>query len=372
MPNTISLPVRAGTLAVRVDDVDASEWSSLLTGFADASIYQSRAYGSVHWGERQLSHLLLERDGKVVSLAQVRIVKLPVLQKGIAYIRWGPLCRPRGGAFDPQLLRDVTQALIKEYVERRGLLLRMIPPAFTDDPFAGEWRSVWHSLGLSVNDRLHTEHTQRVDLVPALEVLRGNLRQRWRNYLKSAEKSGFSVREGTSIEFYDQFLAAYKEMMARKRFETTVDVNEFRQVQMELPEPLRMRVFLCEQGGKLLNALVVAAAGDTGIYLLAATSGEGLNFKGAHLLQWRAIEWLKSQGFRWYDLGGINPEKNPGVFQFKNGLGGQDARQIGVFEHCGNPVSTLCVKTAEQAHRLFRKRLHVLQGRITSTNHQSA
>ena len=246
----------------------------------------------------------------------------------------------------------MTQAIKEEYVAHCGLLLRMLPPVFLNDPFARSWESAWLPLGITRNQRIQPYRTMRVDLGLSVGDLRKNLHQRWRNYLKSAEKGGFAVREGAQIEFYDKFLSAYREMMARKRFETTVDVDEFRQVQMQLPESLRMQVFLCEKGDKLFNALVVAAAGDTGIYLLAATSNEGLSAKGAYLLQWRAMEWLKARGCRWYDLGGINPEKNPGVFQFKSGLGGQDDHQLGVFEASGSWLSSLCVRAGEQVQSL--------------------
>jgi lipid II:glycine glycyltransferase (peptidoglycan interpeptide bridge formation enzyme) len=124
-----------------------------------------------------------------------------------------------------------------------------------------------------------------------------------------------------------------------------------------------MRVFLADKEGKVYNALVVAAAGDTGIYLLAATSDAGLKSKGAHLLQWRAIEWLKSQGYRWYELGGINPEKNPGVFQFKNGLGGEDVHQVGVFESSGSTLSRACVRAGEQ----LRAAARILKNRVRKT-----
>jgi lipid II:glycine glycyltransferase (peptidoglycan interpeptide bridge formation enzyme) len=116
-----------------------------------------------------------------------------------------------------------------------------------------------------------------------------------------------------------------------------------------------MQVFLCDKDGKVFNALVVAAAGDTGVYLLAATSSEGLNAKGAHLLQWRAMEWLKSRGCRWYELGGVNPEKNPGVFQFKNGMGGEDVRQIGAFELSESWMGTACVRSGEQLQSVAQR-----------------
>ena len=74
--------------------------------------------------------------------------------------------------------------------------------------------------------------------------------------------------------------------------------------------------------------LVASAMGDSAIYLLGATSDAGLNSKGAYLLQWTLIPWLKERGVKSYDLGGIDPEGNPGVYHFKRGLSGIDTCQI--------------------------------------------
>ena len=180
------------------------------------------------------------------------------------------------------------------------------------------------------------------------------MHQRWRNYLKNAEKSNYAILEGANVALYDQFLVLYREMMTRKRFETTVDVDEFRRLQQALPDHLKMRVFVCEQEGQVLNALVVSAAGDSAIYLLAATGEKGLKERGAYLLQWRAIQWLKERGCRWYDVGGINPDRNPGVYQFKTGLGGQEFQQAGGYQLGGDWVNTLLVSCGECLRSLFR------------------
>src|ERR1041385_3162014 len=66
---------------VSLDDVSEAEWNELLPRFADANIYQTWAYGAVCWGEKQLSHLLLRRDAEVVAAAQLRIVRVPLLNK---------------------------------------------------------------------------------------------------------------------------------------------------------------------------------------------------------------------------------------------------------------------------------------------------
>jgi hypothetical protein len=105
-----------------------------------------------------------------------------------------------------------------------------------------------------------------------------------------------------------------------------------------------MRILICEDKGIPVAGLVVSAMGDSAIYLLGATSDAGLNAKGAYLLQWTMIQWLKENGIRWYDLGGINPEANPGVYTFKKGMSGVDVCQINPLVESGSILSTAIVK----------------------------
>ena len=266
----------------------------------------------------------------MVAMAQVRIVRLPVLGKGIAYVRWGTALATARRTFpDEEVLRQVTSALKAEYVERRRLLLRIVPNVYTGDAASEAWQNSANRMGFAATPACMFIAQCAWDLSQSLDDLRKGLHQRWRNYLKNAEKSNYVIIEGANVVLYDQFLVLYREMMARKQFDTTVDVEEFRRLQEALPDHLKMRIFVCQQEGHVLNALVISAAGDGAIYLLAATGDQGLKGRGAYLLQWRAIQWLKERGCRWYDVGGINPDRNPGVYQFKTGLGGQEVQQAG-------------------------------------------
>jgi lipid II:glycine glycyltransferase (peptidoglycan interpeptide bridge formation enzyme) len=143
-------------------------------------------------------------------------------------------------------------------------------------------------------------------------------------------------------------------MRNRKTFETTVDVEEFGRIQEDLEERHRMRVLICEAGGVPVAGLVATAMGDSAIYLLGATSDEGLNSKGAYLLQWTLIQWLKEKDIRWYDLGGIDPEGNPGVYIFKKGLSGQDICQLNPMVASSSAVSSGMVKLGLAVQRAFR------------------
>lgn len=344
-----------------VDSITRREWNEILQEFDDATIYQTWDYGAVCWGEEQLSHLVLRRDGRITGMAQVRLVRVPLIGKGIAYVRWGPLWQLRGQPRDENAFREIMSALREEYVKHRGLVLRVIPSVFRGETSENLVRECLEDLGFVHNPEIHTYRTLRVDLTKGEDELRKGLQSRWRNYLKNAEKAGYCVREGESDDYYSAFARAYQEMMNRKRFETTVDIEEFRRVHRNLPHPLKLHVLICENDGVLLNALVIAAAGSTGIYLLAATSDAGLQGRGAFLLQWHGMQWLKQRGCRWYDLGGANPEMNPGVYQFKSGLGGEDARHLGAYELCKDAVSGLCVAGGEKLRTLTRSLKTVLK-----------
>ena len=324
-----------------VDQIEKSEWSDALMNFDDASIYQTWTYGSVRWRESNLSHLVLKREGEVVGLAQLSIKRVPVVNLGIAYIPWGPLFQKRGNPKNYEDLKRLVQALNEEYVMRRGLLLRIAPNVV--DHAQEEMRVLLEMEGFHFNKSIPPYRTFMLDLSPSLQELRKGLAQKWRNQLNRAEKNGMTVVEGDSDEFYNKFMNHQNEMLGRKKYIPEVDYEEFREIQKELHGPLKMKIMLCEYKGEPITAAICTAIGNTGIYLLGASGAKGFKLKGAYLLQWQMIRWLKERNCRWYDLGGINPERNPGVFHFKAGLSGKDVYHIEQFEVCESLLSS-CLK----------------------------
>jgi len=345
----------SSALSVRIDTVTETEWNAILPLFDEANFYQTWAYGAVHWGEQQLSHLVLEQAGDPVALAQLRIVKLPLLRAGVAYLRWGPLCRRQGEPEDAILLRRMLAALIAEYVERRGLLLRIAPALSAGDPAAERLLDCLREFGFQREDQPAPYRTIRVDLSPGLETIRKRFDGKWRNQLNAAERNGLTVTEGTGDELYGQFLALSDEMMARKQFETTVDPREFQRLQQRLPEPQKMLILISNKDGVPQTGLVATALGETGIYLLGATSDAGMKSKGSYLLQWQMMQRLRERGCRWYDLGGINPEKNPGVYHFKSGMGGEEVTGLGRFALSRDPLSAAAVTAGERLRAVLTR-----------------
>jgi lipid II:glycine glycyltransferase (peptidoglycan interpeptide bridge formation enzyme) len=339
---------------VEVDRATPTEWSKMLDLFDDVNIYQTFAYGGVRWGKKSLSHLVLKGDGEVLGMAQLRIVRPTPLKFGMAYLRWGPLCERRGKPLDPEVFTNMARALEEEYVGKRRLLLRVLPNAFAQSPRAEAMQTAFSRFTPETLTAENTYRTFVLDLGPPLDELRKRLDSKWRNKLSGAEKNNLKVVAGNGREEYETFCQLYHQMRQRKNFETTVDVEEFRRIQENLAEPQRMQILICKDGGIPVAGLVASAMGDSAIYLLGATSDAGLNTKGAYLLQWTMIRWLKENGIRWYDLGGIDPEGNPGVYSFKRGLSGLDVCQINPLVASGSAVSSAIVKAGLVMQRTLR------------------
>jgi lipid II:glycine glycyltransferase (peptidoglycan interpeptide bridge formation enzyme) len=339
---------------VEVDRATPAEWSSMLDLFADANLYQTWSYGAVRWGRKNLSQLVLKRDGEVFGMAQLRVVRPTRFNFGMAYLRWGPLCHRRGRELDAEVFLYMARALQEEYARKRGLLLQIVPNAFAGSSRAALFQSCFSRFTQEPRTSANLYRTFVLDLAPTIEELRKNLDAKWRNKLTQSEKKGLKVVAGNGTEEYRTFCQMYDQMRKRKTFETTVDVEEFGRLQEDLPKTHRMQVLICEQAGVPVAGLVASALGDSAIYLLGATSDDGLTAKGAYLLQWTLIRWLKENGIRWYDLGGIDPEGNPGVYTFKKGLSGADLHQLTPLVTCNSVVSSAIVRAGLAAQRVIR------------------
>ncbi len=322
---------------VEVDCVNDAQWSDTLNSFEDATIYQTFAYGTVRWGSKNLSHIVLKNGESVVAAAQLVIKKIPFVRLGVAYAPWGPVWRVKDGEKNKAYLEQILKALINEYALKRGLLLQCSPPdiAGEDDEIV----SIYRNAGFNKDLRVNPYRTFIIDMTRSIEELRTGLDSKWRNQLNKALKNDLEVSEGSSDSDYKVFLDLQREMQDRKKYTPGVDYDEFRDILNQLPDSQKMKIYICSHEGVPVAATIISLIGKRGIYLLGATANSGMQLNGSNLLQWRIIEWLKNQGCSCYDLGGIDPENNPGVYHFKNRLAGKNGEEffhIGQYSISGN------------------------------------
>ena len=193
-----------------------------------------------------------------------------------------------------------------------------------------------------------------LDLSPDLGQIRMNLRQKWRNQLNRAEKNDVSLTIGTDDHLYEIFHDMQRKMQQRKGYTPEVDYGEFGQIQSLREDQHKMTIIVASHGSSDICTAIFTSIGDRGIYLLGATDDEGMKLKGSYLLQWKAIELMKERGDCWYDLGGINPETNPGVFHFKSGMTESEFRHIGYYEYSRSAARSTVFSAVDQLRRRIR------------------
>jgi lipid II:glycine glycyltransferase (peptidoglycan interpeptide bridge formation enzyme) len=338
---------------IETGNIPDTEWNDVLAQFDDATIYQTHAYGTVRWGSDKLSHAIIRRNGEIVGAAQAIIYKVPLIPAGIAYVPWGPLWRKRGENASTDNLAGIIAGMKEEYCAKRGLLLR-VAPCIVEEDDARRPSELFQNTGYVKDSKVKPYRTLMLDLTREPAEIRKKLDQKWRNQLNRSEKNGLELIEGTADDLYEVFLKLQKEMQDRKQYKPTVDYVEFGEIQEKLPESMKMHIVICKHEGVPVTATIGTAIGDRGIYLLGATGEAGMKQKSAYLSQWRMILWLKERGCRWYDLGGIDPENNPGVYHFKVGMSDTDVQHIGQYEVSSNAVSSLAVGLAEKIKELKR------------------
>lgn len=342
--------------ATTVEPVNRSEWNRAAHGFLDYSYRQTWDYG-VALAERRRAtsyHVAIRRGSDLIGMADVRMKQVPIGLGGIAYICGGPIVRC-GQPDDNRRLLHCLDALRRTFVEGRGLVLRILAPVGSP-----EWNTVttevFRSAGFLPTDRPYHYRTFLVPLDRSLDSIRAGFSHYWRRNLNRALRKDMTVRIGSSPEFFEPVREFHRKLIRRKRFDVELTADFYANLQQELPKEERFLVSVAEMDGKPASALVLSLLGDTCVGIVGATSDVGARSYASYRLFWDTIVHSREQGMRWFDVGGIDPVNNRGVFNFKRGLNGIDVSSPGPFEVAPSGLSRKLIRVAETLY-LFSQRL---------------
>lgn len=339
------------TIECEVDRSSPAEWAEIGRHFLDHSIYQTWAFGEVSAADTgsRISRAIVREGGDVIGAAQVRIKKIPFLNTGLAYIYFGPMSRRRDSR---DRFSEVLSALREEFATRQGLGLRIVANRWKAAPDSGG--DLAREAGFTVAESIPAYRTILVELSGDSDTLRKNLAQKWRNGLNQAEKRGVVVEVRTDDDAMGEFERLYEQMWSRKQFETGVEVSSFGRLQRLLSDPEKLSIHMAYKDGAFVAGHVSSLLGDTCIYLLGASNDAGRECKASYALQWQAMTSAKNAGAGWYDVGGIDPVANPGVYHFKSGLGGVETVFNRAMEAPVRGVGRYLIPLAERVYRALR------------------
>ncbi len=332
-----------------------SEWLRLADRFRDHNYRQLFDYAEALAARTgsTAEHLRIDHGDEPIGLASVRVKRMP--GTGIAYVSGGPLVRTGANRDRGPHLDLVLKALVGEYVDRRRLVLR-VSPALGDPAWNAEQERRFVAARFLQVDHLSRYRTIAVDIGGSLADVRAAFAKKWRYSLKQAEKAEISVTEGSDPALLDQFAPLFRELVARKSLSVDLGADFYGSLQRALPAEERLHVAIASIGGEPAAGIVASLLGDTAVYLLGASNESGRSACAPYLLQWKTIEAAAARGIRWYDLGGIDPDANPGVHRFKARMGGEEICAPGPYEAAPGRVRAGAVRTAERLFRAARGR----------------
>jgi peptidoglycan pentaglycine glycine transferase (the first glycine) len=186
-----------------------------------------------------------------------------------------------------------------------------------------------------------------VDLKASEEEILGRMKQKTRYNIRLAEKKGVVVESSSDIGTFNSLMAVTADrdnfgvhagryyLDAFKAFEKKGSVN----------------LFMAFHQGTPLAAIMVFQRGSRAWYFYGASNNLERNRMPTYLVQWRAMQWARSQGCSSYDLWGVPDQdektledefehRSDGlwkVYRFKRGFGGLVKRSAGAWDKVYNP-----------------------------------
>lgn len=311
------------------------EWELQARCFRDYSLYQSWAYLQVRAASKGqiLRRILLEDETGPCCMAQVRIIRVPLLPLKIGYVQWGPIMRrtDRLDSIPVEALIRFRMSLVPESVH----VLRIVPNLYTTD-VAASWKEEFERAGWKHVSSVKPYHTFLFPLDIPEEAMRKTLHRKWRAALNKAAQRGLAVSESGDMKYLKILNELYRSSQEKKQFQG-LEIEEYIRTQEQLLPNQKLNAVIISENETPLSIDVNSYLGDTSLGLFQSTSDRGLEINASYLAWWETFLAARRAGMKRYDMGGVDPEKNASVYQFKKRIGGNEVFQIGCFEAYANP-----------------------------------
>lgn len=329
-------------------DEAARGWDGFVASFEDRHIRQSHAWGRLKTGAWTPAHAALFNGPTPLAAALILERRLPLGAGSLLWVNGGPLYRK--GLTRGQDLVSLKGFLdgLKERASSRG---RAVVRLNFDVAMDVEAQLVVRAAGFCRPlSPLGTGLTYRADLTKPLEDIRGAFERNWRNQLNRAEKAGAVVEFGRGPELLRRYQPLHDALCVRKGLHgQRLSVADLERMADTLGESILF--FVVSAGGEDGCGGAVWIQGDRAWFALSAANDSGLRLNLPNAMYWRALSRLKEMGVVLFDLTGIDPAGNPGVFNFKRGLGLPPVETLGEWQWATSPWLTRAFDAAIFARR---------------------
>jgi lipid II:glycine glycyltransferase (peptidoglycan interpeptide bridge formation enzyme) len=302
-------------------DKDLKNWDKHLQSFEEYNYCQTITWGNYRsfFGWKPYRWAIITDQGEVKGLMQGLVRGYPG-GFGVIWVPGGPIGEI--AAWNQEMMNIVLQSTDLKKLYCRLSPYRSFRTTDTDILKRQGWRRTSTPLLRGLSLLYDTDRDEESRLQACSKNWRHNLR-RSRNY-----KLFFNHWNSPDV---DQLLAVYREMEAYKEIRQQHSREELEKM-LELFGK-EIVVYRClDERGDLVAFRGCLIIGNKAWDLLAATTIKGRSFYASYQLFWQLIDHCQREGVISYDMGGIDPENNKGVYHFKKGTGAKEIRYLGEWE----------------------------------------
>jgi len=288
-------------------DGPANQWDEYVAALS-GGFYQTYGWGEVRrvaaWTPLRM---LAQSEGKVVAAASILVKRR--LGTAVCWIPGGPLADCK--LLDTNFRESLGLALGTKMYYCRMSLLRADPGH--EDSFLSEagWKrpAVEMSSGLTMSYPLAGDASERLNRTSS----------NWRHNLKRSQRYDLFI-EHWKTPNVDAVVALYREMESLKSLPVQHSANELTALFTECNDS--MVVYRClDASGNLLAIRAAGLCGSKAMDLLAASGIAARKVYASHATLWALLNHCSRIGLKDYDLSGVDPLGNKGVYDFKHGTG---------------------------------------------------
>jgi GNAT acetyltransferase-like protein len=294
------------------DDVSEECWDAALAhlgGHPRQSALWERVRVEID-GAQSKRHLA-SRDGRPVCMIRAEVHQHPQLGRAL-WVPRGPTPALPLGAWWPSL-RDRVSAEGVEVV-------------VTDS---------WAETGADCGQALWQQPSATVwlDLRIGREHLWDALAKQWRYGIRHAARRRVRVEETRQPSDIERFCALCREIAMTKQFSFPWSPNALRLLLEHRSENTECALLAAWAGGAMAAGAFIFKLGQSAHYFWGGTDRAYAQYSPGEAVQWAAIEWALGRGATLYDLEGVDPLRNPGVYHFKRRMGGRVVQLAGTHFH---------------------------------------
>jgi lipid II:glycine glycyltransferase (peptidoglycan interpeptide bridge formation enzyme) len=271
------------------------EWDAFLAATPGGSYPQSTLWARAKsaLGYRAV-RVVIRKGERVVGGAQM-LIRPKSIAQAFGYVPRAPIMHQ-----DHSGLAKLIVEKLHQVARTEGIRILVIQPPPGSD-------GVLHALGgsgfLPCPLELAPSATCLIDLSKSQDAIFAQMRPKTRRNIRFGERKGVTVREGSQKDV-SVFYRLLTETSRRQRFSPYPE-DYFSEIWRALAPAGNVELLIAELKGEPVTALFAIAFGNTVTDWRVGWCGAYGSYHPNEVIKWAAIKWAKSQGYHYYDLGGV-------------------------------------------------------------------